>query len=39
MLRLQNVLSETERATRGIRELAAELKREPSTILRGRATP
>ncbi|MEO8352828.1 MAG: MlaD family protein [Chthoniobacteraceae bacterium] len=39
MLRLQNVLAETERAARAVRELANELKREPSTVLRGRANP
>ncbi len=39
MLRLQNVLSETERASRALQELAVELKREPSTLLRGKANP
>ncbi len=39
MLRLQDVLSETERASRALKELVAELKRDPSALLRGKATP
>ncbi len=39
MLRLQNVLGETEQAARAVRDLANELKREPSTVLRGRDNP
>ena len=36
LMRLQNVLEEAERASRAIKELANELKRNPSTILRGK---
>ncbi len=39
MLRLQDVLSETERASRALKELTAELQRDPSALLRGKATP
>ncbi len=39
MMRLQNVLSETERASRALKELSVDLKRDPNTLLRGRATP
>ena len=35
LMRLQNVLEEAERASRAIKELANELKRNPSTLLRG----
>jgi len=36
---MQNVLSETERASRALKELSNDLKRDPDTLLRGRATP
>jgi len=39
MMRLQNVLQETERASRALKELSNDLKRDPDTILRGRAIP
>ncbi len=39
MMRLQNVLSETERASRAIKDLSNDLKRNPSSILRGKANP
>lgn len=39
MLRLQSVLSETERASRALKELSNDLKRDPDTLLRGRALP
>jgi paraquat-inducible protein B len=39
MLRLQNVLQETERASRALKELSNDLKRDPDTLLRGKATP
>ncbi len=39
MMRMQNVLSETERASRALKELSNDLKRDPDTLLRGRATP
>ncbi|CAN5132779.1 MlaD family protein [soil metagenome] len=39
MMRLQNVLLETERATRALKELSNDLKRDPNTLLRGRAIP
>lgn len=39
MMRLQNVLAETERASRSIKELANDLKRNPSSVLRGKAKP
>lgn len=39
MMRLQNVLQETERASRALKELSNDLKRDPDTLLRGRATP
>jgi paraquat-inducible protein B len=36
LMRLQNVLEEAERASRAIKELANELKRNPGTLLRGK---
>ncbi|HSP43593.1 MAG TPA: MlaD family protein [Luteolibacter sp.] len=36
LLRLQTVLQETERASRALKELSNELKRDPSAILSGR---
>ena len=39
MMRLQNVLSETERASRSLKELSVDLKRDPNTLLRGRPAP
>ena len=39
MLRMQNVLSETERASRALKELSNDIKRDPDTLLRGRALP
>ncbi len=39
MMRLQNVLQETERASRALKELSNDLKRNPDTLLRGKATP
>jgi len=36
LMRLQNVLEEAERASRAIKELANELKRNPNTLLRGK---
>ena len=39
MLRLQNVLQETERASRALKELTTDLKRHPDTLLRGKTTP
>lgn len=39
MMRMQNVLSETERASRALKEFSNDLKRDPDTLLRGRATP
>jgi len=39
MLRLQNVLSETERASQALKELSTDLKRDPSALLRGKAKP
>ena len=39
MMRMQNVLSETERASRALKELSNDLKRDPDTLLRGRAIP
>ncbi len=38
LMRLQNVLEEAERASRAIKELANDLKRNPSTLLRGSDT-
>ncbi len=39
MMRLQNVLQETERASRALKELSNDLKRDPDTLLRGKSTP
>ena len=39
LLRLQNVLQETERASRALKELSNDLKRDPDTLIRGKATP
>jgi paraquat-inducible protein B len=39
MMRLQNVLQETERASRALKELSNDLKRDPDTLLRGKAIP
>jgi paraquat-inducible protein B len=39
MMRLQNVLQETERASRALKELTNDLKRDPDTLIRGKATP
>jgi paraquat-inducible protein B len=36
LLRLQNVLEETERAAQALKELASDLKRNPNTLLRGK---
>ncbi|MDP3849903.1 MAG: MlaD family protein [Luteolibacter sp.] len=39
LLRLQNVLQETERASRALKELSNDLKREPKALISGKATP
>jgi paraquat-inducible protein B len=39
MMRLQNVLQETERASRALKELSNDLKREPNSIISGKAQP
>lgn len=39
LLRLQNVLQETERASRALKELSNDLKRDPKALLSGKATP
>ncbi len=39
MMRMQNVLSETERASRALKELSNDLKRDPDALLRGKAIP
>jgi len=39
MLRLQNVLQETERASRALKELSNDLKRDPKSIISGKADP
>lgn len=39
LLRLQSVLQETERATRALKELSVDLKRNPRSIISGKATP
>lgn len=39
MLRLQNVLQETERASRALKELSNDLKREPNALISGKAKP
>jgi paraquat-inducible protein B len=39
LLRLQNVLQETERATRALKELSNDLKRDPKALISGKAAP
>ncbi|MEO8617577.1 MAG: MlaD family protein [Luteolibacter sp.] len=39
LLRLQNVLQETERASRALKELSNDLKRDPKALISGKATP
>jgi paraquat-inducible protein B len=39
LLRLQTVLQETERASRALKELSNDLKRDPKVIISGRAIP
>jgi paraquat-inducible protein B len=39
MLRINELITETERASRALKELTADLERNPSTLLRGRVTP
>ena len=39
LLRLQNVLQETERASRALKELSNDLKRDPKALLSGKAPP
>jgi paraquat-inducible protein B len=39
LLRLQNVLQETERASRALKELSNDLKRNPKSLISGKATP
>jgi paraquat-inducible protein B len=39
LLRMQNVLQETERASRSLKELSNDLKRDPKSILTGKANP
>lgn len=39
LLRMQNVLLETERASRSLKELTNDLKRNPKSILSGKAEP
>lgn len=39
MMRLQNVLRETERASRALKELTGDLERNPATLLRGKTLP
>jgi paraquat-inducible protein B len=39
LLRMQNVLQETERASRSLKELSNDLKRDPKAILTGKANP
>jgi paraquat-inducible protein B len=39
LLRMQNVLQETERATRALKELSNDLKRDPKALISGRAAP
>ncbi len=38
LLRLQNVLQETERASRALKELSNDLKRDPKALISGKAT-
>jgi len=39
MMRLQNVLQETERASRALKELSNDLKRDPKSLISGKAEP
>lgn len=39
LLRLQNVLQETERASRALKELSNDLKRDPKALISGKGTP
>jgi paraquat-inducible protein B len=39
LLRLQNVLQETERASRAIKELSNDLKQNPNSLISGKALP
>ncbi len=39
LLRLQNVLQETERASRALKELSNDLKRDPKALISGKAEP
>ncbi len=39
MRRLNDLITETERASRALKELTADLERNPSTLLRGKAIP
>jgi paraquat-inducible protein B len=39
LLRLQNVLQETERASRALKELSNDLKRDPKALISGKAAP
>jgi paraquat-inducible protein B len=39
LLRLQTVLQETERASRALKELSNDLKRDPKAIISGKANP
>lgn len=39
LLRLQNVLQETERASRALKELSNDLKRNPKSLISGKAIP
>jgi paraquat-inducible protein B len=39
LLRLQNVLQETERASRALKELSNDLKRDPKALISGKAIP
>jgi paraquat-inducible protein B len=39
LLRLQNVLQETERASRALKELSNDLKRDPKALISGKSAP
>jgi paraquat-inducible protein B len=39
LLRMQNVLQETERASRALKELSNDLKRDPKALISGKAAP
>ncbi len=39
LLRLQNVMQETERASRALKELSNDLKRDPKALISGKAIP